>query len=148
MDNTANPDLSIDPTISLATLGLFIGGMGIGMVLTLIAQIFFPVAISHMIAHQKFSAAFKVREWWPIFRSNLSGFLLSAVLVIGTFMALNFVSQFLIMTIVLCIVYPVFWILSFVYVSVVGSGLFAQAYSEATQSLVNSDSAVAARPPA
>ena len=114
------------------------GGMaifGVSMLASIITGVMMPPALAHAVAKDEFSAAFRVREWWPIFRTNLTGFLFSYVILMGTWFAANFVMQFLYMTLVLCCLVPFAWSAATAVVMVVSSAMFAQAYREGVQNL-------------
>jgi hypothetical protein len=108
---------------------------GLGLILVLIAGLFMPAMIAHVIATDDVSAAFRISEWWGIFKANLSGFVISYLIVLGLFTALNFVSQFLYMTVVLCCILPFIFIPATLYIMVTTSVLFGQAYREGVQNL-------------
>ncbi len=116
---------------TFGSLALF----GIGFILVLTAGVFMPVIMAHVIATDDISAAFRFGEWWEIFRANLSGFVITYLLVLGLFTALNFVSQILYMTLVLCCILPILFIPAMLYIMVITSVLFGQAYHEGVQNL-------------
>ena len=89
-----------------------------------------PAAVGHMISHDSFGAAFRIREWWPIFRANLLGFILALVLSFGFSFILGMVIQFLYFTIILCIIVPFLMIGFTVYQLIVYSALIGMAYKE------------------
>ena len=118
-------------------LGTF-GGMalfGLGLVLTFIVGLITPAMICHVIAEDDFSAAFRFREWWNIFRANLSGFAITYLIVLGLFTILNFVNQILYMTIILCCLLPFIMIPATFYIMTTTSVLFGQAYREGVQNI-------------
>ncbi|NOZ07183.1 MAG: DUF4013 domain-containing protein [Chloroflexi bacterium] len=102
--------------------------MSVAMLVMLVVGLLYPVAAGHVVAKDRFAAAFHIREWWPIFRANLGGFLISYALVLGVYFALSFITQFLYMTIVLCIFVPFVAVAVGVYITLIGAVLFAQAY--------------------
>jgi len=124
-----------EPAFSLVFSILIMVFMTLGMLLGFISQFLLPVAVSHMIAKGETRAAFKIKEWWQIFRKNFGGFFLSFILVMGTMWILMIISQFLMMTIILCIAAPIAWSITYAYVGVIGSVLFGQAYNEGRMKL-------------
>ena len=116
---------------SLGGIGLF----GVGMLLALLAGAFAPVALAHMLATDSFAAAFRVRQWWPILRANLGGFVLAYVLILGVSMAFSLAVQVLSFTIVLCLLVPLATVFYSMYVWTVGSGLIGLAYRDAVEKL-------------
>lgn len=118
--------------------GSMVGGMGafgLAMVIGLVTGFVAPVAMMHTVAKDDFSAAFRVREWWPILRANITGFLLSYVIVMGVWFVMTFVVQFLYFTIVLCCLVPFAFSILIAYVMLVSSALFACAYRDGVASL-------------
>lgn len=109
------------------SLGFF-ACFGLGMVLFLVAYIFLPPAVGHLIATDQFGAAFRWQEWWPIFRANLSGFLISYALLMGFWFVLSFALQILYFTIIGCCLLPFILPPVTIYMTLIGSSLFAQAY--------------------
>lgn len=121
----SSPLVALLPIVGIAS---GFGGFGLGMLLMLAGFVIMPVAAGHIIATNQFGAAFRFREWWPIFRANLSGYLITYVLLLGFWMALSFVLQFLYLTIVFCCLMP--FVMSFImmYIMVIATILFGQAY--------------------
>jgi hypothetical protein len=107
--------------------------LGIGMLFGLIVSLIIPVAIGHVIATDEFAAAFRFREWWPIFRANLAGFLVSYALLIGFSIVLGFVFQILYLTIIFCCLYPFVLAPLTMYITIIWSVLFARAYRDGVQ---------------
>jgi len=58
---------------SLLGIGGGFAVFGATIVLSLAMGILVPVITGHVIATGEFAAAFRVREWWPIFRANVGG---------------------------------------------------------------------------
>ncbi len=109
--------------------------MGLGMLAGLAVTIVLPVISAHVVATGEFGAAYRVREWWAIFRANLGGYLFSYVLIMGAWMVLTFVVQLLYFTVVLCCLTPFVLIAAVFYLMVIGSVLFAEAYRAGVQKL-------------
>jgi hypothetical protein len=116
---------------SLGGIALF----GVGMLLALVAGAFAPVALAHMVAAERFAAAFRVREWWVILRANLGGFVLAYVLILGVSMAFSLAVQVLYFTLVLCWLVPVATVFYAMYVWTIGSGLIGLAYRDGVAKL-------------
>jgi hypothetical protein len=53
---------------------------GLGMLLVFVTGLIVPPAQMHLIATDDFTAAFRYREWWPILRANLAGFIWAYIL--------------------------------------------------------------------
>jgi hypothetical protein len=134
----AGNDESAATFLALTSMGGTLAGLtlfGLGMILALITFAFLPVAIGHMIATDDFGAAFRLAELWAIFRANVAGFLMSFALLLGFWMALSFVIQILFLTIIFCCIYPFVFAPLTMYMMVVWSVMFAQAYRDAVQKL-------------
>ena len=104
--------------------------MWVGILLSFISSGFTVIGVTHMIAKDEFSAAFRIKELWAIFRSNISGYILSFIFVMGTSWVSMFVAYMLIFTIVLCCLYPFALLFVGLYIPLIGSVLFSQAYIE------------------
>lgn len=117
-------------TILAPFVGTF-GGMavfGISIFLFLILSVIMPAAVGHTIVNEQVGAAFRVREWWPIFRANLGGYLITTILVLGTTMFISYSVQLLYMTIVLCCLVPVLIGFMYFYVGMISNVMYGQAY--------------------
>ncbi|MCB0209213.1 MAG: DUF4013 domain-containing protein [Anaerolineae bacterium] len=133
--NSAGNSEPLPPLIALGSTATLFGGFGLGLLFMLVAIILTPVAVSHFIATGEFNAAFRVREYWPIFRANLAGFLISYILLFGLFMVLSFVMNLLYYTIILCCLVPFITAAVSLYMMIIGSVLFAEAYRDGAQAL-------------
>lgn len=144
--STAEQALWAGPLLlgSLAGIALF----GLGIALIFVLGVFTPVAIAHLIATDDFAAAFRVREWWPILRANLGGFLLAHLLVMGAGFVFSLVSQILQLTLVLCCLLPVVFGAYIMYGGTLSSSLFALAYREGKAKLASQGGAPAPALPA
>jgi len=113
--------------------GIFIAVFG--FMLVFVSLIFVPPAVGNMIAKGEFNAAFRVREWWPVFKANLSGYFLAVVIALGLMSVLYFVLMAFYMTVVLCALLPlVIGVTAFV-VGMVTYALFAVAYRDGLRKL-------------
>lgn len=104
--------------------------MGLAGVLSFVTAVFLPAASTHAVVEEDFGAAFRFKEWWPIFRANWEGFLISFLLLFGGGMMAYYASQILVFTIILCCLYPLVISALGAYLMIVGSVLFARAYRE------------------
>jgi hypothetical protein len=93
-------------------------------------MIILPAAEIHVAVTGEFSAGFRIKEWWPIFRKNLGGFIVAFFIYYGINILMTFVFQFLILTVVFICLLPfvspayAFYLLTMMYTA------FAQAYRE------------------
>lgn len=118
-------------------MGVFFITYGVGMILMLLLGAVLPAAIGHMIAANDFAAAFRVREWWPIFKANLAGYLIAYALLFGAWMALSFAMQILYLTLILCCLVPFLIGGASMYLTVIGSVLFGQAYRTGAETVAS-----------
>ena len=104
------------------------GLMGIGTLISMITGLILPIAGTHVAVNEDFSAAFRFIQVWEIFKANWSGFLVSFLILIGASMILYYASYFLVITVVLCCLYP--FVISGIsaYLGFVGAALFGEAY--------------------
>lgn len=134
LDSSAVPEGAAVASVIISYLVGF-GLMGIGALLGFGISLFLPVAGCHVVVEDEFAAGFRFKEWWPIFRANWDGFLVSFLLLFGGGMLAYYASQFLIFTVVLCCFYPL--IIGFLgaYFQIVGGALFGRAYREGREKL-------------
>lgn len=118
------------------------GLMGIGMAVSIVAWIFFVPALGHMAAKDELKAAFRIKEFWPVLRNNLVGYLLSFIIYLGLMYVVMFVSQIFVLTVVLCVLYPVVLTVSTTYLYLVTGALFAHAYVEGVENTAVKESAL------
>ena len=129
---TYNPDSGSNPGGFIPVIGMIIwlGTFGVGMLLMLAISLILPVTVTHAIATDEFSAAFKVGEWWHIFTANIGGFLIAYVILAGFWIALTVVLQVFYITIVLCCLVPFIIVGVYIYMMIIGSVMFGQAYRD------------------
>jgi hypothetical protein len=117
--------------MGLMLLGTFV--FIIGLFLAIAATAVLPAGIAHVAAQDDFGAAFRFREWWPIFRANWGGFVLIFVLLMGIGYILYFFLGVLMITIILCLVIPIFLSAALAYLVPVSSILYGQAYRDGVE---------------
>lgn len=137
--NNGNP-LSWVP-FSSGMLASVFGSMGgilvmwIGIFLLMISMVFFEPAIGNMIAKNSFGAAFRFKDWWPVFRVNLAGYLVVFMLMFGMTFAFLWIVEFLYMTLILCIMLPfLVGFMGFI-ITAASFSLYAVAYREGVTKL-------------
>jgi hypothetical protein len=134
-------EFSTDPSSPIWAIPSLFGAfggiafVGLSFFMVLIVGVFMPPITAHVVATDDLSAAFRFREWWPIFRANLSGFIITYLLVFGLFTALSTVFQILYLTVILCCIAPFLILPSYLYIMVTIGVLFGQAYREGVQNL-------------
>lgn len=112
--------------------------LGLGTLLSIATGIVTLPGLMHLIDNDSFIAAFHVKLWWKIFRANTGGFILSYFLLFAGSMVVNFVSSFLMMTVVLGCLYPILLMFGSVYIGIISSALFAKAYRTGVEKLTGS----------
>lgn len=127
-ETAGDPESPLTVLLPLLAMLIWMGSFGIGMLGIILVSLIIPVAIGHVIATGDFAAGFRVREWWPIFRANWSGYVVAYVLLLGIWIAVSFVMQLLYFTVVLCCLVPFIMVVVYMYMMVIGSVLFGQAY--------------------
>jgi hypothetical protein len=112
------------------------------MPLSIVLGLILPVAEIHVTEKGEFAAGFRFHEWWPIFRANLGGFVVSYVLILGVSFVAGFLVQILYFTIVLCCLAPLALAVHGMYLTLMMSALYAQAYRFGAQRAASAGSAV------
>ena len=74
------------------------GGICLILPLSIPIALITPAAEMYVVEKDDFAAGFRFREWWPIFRANLSGFIAALVIYYITITATMFLIQFLTIT--------------------------------------------------
>ena len=124
-----------------AMLGSFLGMFGgiavfmLGFVLAFITILVIPPALGNMIAKGDFGAAFRVKEWWPILKANLSGYILAVAIALGLFYLLYMLSFLFYITVVLCFVLPVALAFTFFITGTIGFSIYSVAYRDGVRKL-------------
>lgn len=118
------------PWMFTPMIGAFAGMISVGVMILFIVLfgVLFPASMCHMIAEDKFGAAFHLRAWWPVFRANIWGFVITYILLLGTSYMTMFAFQLVYMTIVLCCLIPIIFGGLQVYLGIFAGALFGQTY--------------------
>ena len=106
------------------------------MVYSFLVGIPLPAAMVHVTVKRSFAAIFKISDWWKIFRANIGGFIIATLLVWVVALVMQFLTQILISTFVLCLFGLIVPILLTPYLAVLSAYLFGQAYREGIESIV------------
>ena len=100
---------SVSPLIEMLPLigmVLFGGSLGLSMLGGVFVGIVLPASLGHVVTKSQFAAAFRIKEWWPIFRANLGGFIVAYIILMGFSFAISFAFQILYFTIIFCCLMP------------------------------------------
>lgn len=118
------------PLMLLASMAIMFLSMLIGSVLFLLGAIPLPMATAHFVDRDKVVAAFRVREWWPLLRSNKLGYFIAWVVMTGLMGVLSFVIMIAYYSVVLCFLIPFLGAPIGFYLALVGAALFGETYRE------------------
>ena len=109
--------------------------MMLGIAVAVATIVILPPAVGNMIAKGKFEAAFHFREWWPVLKANLGGFVLAVILSMGLFYLMYMLAIVLYATIVLCCLLP-FAFAAILFISgVTGFSVYAVAYRDGVRKI-------------
>jgi hypothetical protein len=97
---------------------------------SIVLGVILPVAEVHVADKGEFAAGFRIREWWPVFRANLGGFLLALGITYAITFGLGLIVQFAMFTLVLACLLPFILPALGMYTMLVMYPVFAQAYKE------------------
>ncbi|MBN1265148.1 MAG: DUF4013 domain-containing protein [Anaerolineales bacterium] len=123
-----NPDFLNNPIVFLIVMPVILIFFSAASFFGLFTSLFAMAGQGHMIAHGEFKAAFRLREVWCVFRSNIGGYLLTYLFLYAiSYFAIS-VIQILGMTIILILVIPFLMILFSAFYSLVSTVLFTQMY--------------------
>lgn len=108
---------------------------GIGFILISLVGFILPVVIAHVVAKDSFAAAFRIKEWWQIARANLWGFVTAIAMTTGAYLVGFMVIRVLYLTVVLCLLTPFLTLFLVVYLALVSSVMFAEAYRKGAENV-------------
>jgi hypothetical protein len=114
---------------------IFFGTFCLIIPLSFPLAVIIPAAEMHVVEKDEFAAGFRVREWWPILRANLSGFIAAfAVFYLAT-MAMTLAVQVLSATIILACLLPFLLPAITMYSALIMYTTIAQAYKAGKEKL-------------
>ena len=112
------------------SFGIMMLALFLGSLLSLLGVLWLPMATAHFMAQDKLAAAFRVREWWRLLRTNWLGYLISLVISAGLIAVLYIGIMLAYYTICLCCLVPLIAAPIGFYLSLVSAALFGQTYRE------------------
>ncbi len=136
------------PPLMFAGMMVFFATMACGSILSLLIAIPLPAATVHVAYKRSFRALFQVGEWWKIFRANLGGFLIGVGLLWAVSMLLQVLMNFLVWTVILCLVGFIAPLLISPYIMLLGGLLYGRIYNEALENLHASEPFLSEESPA
>ena len=125
------------PTILLGSMAILFISMLVGMLLSLLGAIAMPAATAHFVAQEDVVAAFRVRQWWRILRTDKLGYFVSWVIVAGLLAVFYSGAMLAYYTIILCCLIPILTAPITLYVLLVGAALFGETYRESSANQLN-----------
>jgi hypothetical protein len=130
-----NPEAAgaIMGVLSIVSMIAFFVIFGVSMIFGLAIGLVMPAAMGHVAATNDFGAAFRLKEWWAIFKANVAGFLLAYLIVFAVSMVLNSILMFLYCTIILCCIVPFLSAPIMLYTTIISGALFGEAYREGVE---------------
>jgi hypothetical protein len=135
------PNNSGQDTFFVLLMAIMFGSFCLIFPLSILVAIFVPAAEMHMVEKDDFAAAFRVKEWLPIFRANLGGFVIAFVIYFIASMIMSLVFQMLMMTIILACLLPLLLPVMTIYLVLIMYVTIAQAYRDGKTKL-EADTAV------
>jgi len=116
--------------------------LGAGCILipfSLAITLIIPAAEMYMVDKDDFSAGFRIREWWAIFRANLSGFIAAFAIYYLSSMALAIVVQIIGATLILACLLPFLLPAVTLYITLIMYTTIAQAYKVGKEKLAQAE---------
>jgi hypothetical protein len=111
-------------------MGVFALTMCLVIPVSIASALFIPAAEMHVIDKDEFSAGFRIREWWAVFRANMGGFIAAFAIYYLISMALAIVIQILMATLFLACLVPILLPAVTMYIVLIMYVSIAQAYRE------------------
>lgn len=130
-----NGDSQVFGTMYAILMMIFMASMVLMMPLSLAIGVLAPAAEIHMLANDDFSAGFRFKEWWPIFKQNWGGFVVALAILYGISMVMSFIMQILMFTFVLICLLPFFLAFISMYSGVIQYVAYAKAYKDGKDKL-------------
>jgi hypothetical protein len=118
---------------------IMFGGFCIIFPLSIPIALITPAAEMYVVEKDDFAAGFRFREWWPIFRANLSGFIAAfAIYYISTFV-FTFVLQILWATLIFACLMIILLPLMTIYITLIMYVTIAKAYKDGKEKLAQQE---------
>ncbi len=114
----------------LVFMVIFAGSMCLLIPLSIAIAVIVPAAELHAIDKNDFSAGFRIREWWAIFRANMGGFLAAFGIYYAASIVMGLVFQLLMVTLVLACLLPILIPALTTYMALIMYVTIAQAYRD------------------
>ena len=125
---------SVDTFLAIYTI-VMMGTMCIVIPLSIPLVVIIPAAEMHNVDKDDFAAAFRFKEWWPILRANLGGFIVAFGIYYAASMIFAIVMQLLFVTIILACLAFILIPAMMIYLTLVMYVTVAQAYKVGKEKL-------------
>jgi hypothetical protein len=127
------------PLMMFGSMAVMFLSMFVGTLAMIVGTIPLPLATAHFVARDEVSAAFRLREWWPLLRANKMGYFVAWVVIAGLMAIVYLAFMLAYYSVVLCCFTPILIAPIGFYLYLVGVGLFGLIYRESKQILAASD---------
>ncbi len=118
---------------------LIFGGMCLIIPLSIPIVLITPAAEMYAVERDDFAAGFRFREWWPIFRANLGGFIAAFAIYYVTSMVLAVAIQIIGATVILsCLLLALLPFMT-IYITLIMYVTIAQAYRDGKEKLAQKE---------
>ncbi len=131
----------IDALIPVFMLVIF-GTLCILIPISFPLAVIIPAAEMHVVEKDEFAAGFRIREWWPILRANLSGFIAAFAIFYLATMAMTIAVQIISATIILACLMPFLLPAITMYSVLIMYTTIAQAYKVGKEKLAQTETAL------
>jgi hypothetical protein len=121
------------PFLMFGMMAILFLSIALSGLLMILGAIPLPMAKAHFAAQGDLSAAFRVREWWPLLRDHKLDYLIAWVIVAGLFTFWYVGGMLISYTVVLCWVMPLLAMPFGLYLALVSAALFGQTYRQAQE---------------
>jgi hypothetical protein len=121
--------------LAFASMLVLFLSMFFGSVLLVLGLLPLPASVSHFAARDRLSAAFHIREWWPIVMADKLGYFAAFVVVSGILALAYWAFMILYSTVILLCLGFLVIVPTAVYAMLVGAALFGEAYRGGTDTL-------------
>ncbi len=138
--STADSSSNMEAILAIFMVVMF-GSLCILIPISIPLAVVIPAAEMHVVEKDEFAAGFRFREWWPIFRANLGGFiaafgiyyLTSLILVVG----IQIIGATIILACLIFILMPAM----IMYITLIMYVTIAQAYRDGKEKLAQNEMA-------
>jgi len=136
MANASSSEL--DALLSIFMLIIF-GTMCVLIPISIPLAVIIPAAEIYMVDKGEFAAGFRIREWWAIFRANITGFIAAFAIYFLSAMIMGFAIQIIGATLIFACLMPFLLPAITLYISLIMYTTIAQAYKVGKEKLAQAE---------